>query len=388
MKILAIETSCDETAIALVEASGGLKNPQFKILENLVASQIKIHRPFGGVVPNLAKREHTKNLPILFRKIFGISKSEFLISKQIPNPKPKIQKVDLICVTVGPGLEPALWTGINFAKDLYKTLYPKPYVLNPKLIGVSHLEGHLYSFLLEQKTVNSEFRIQNSELFPAIALIISGGHTILLLMKDLTHYKKLGETRDDAVGEAFDKVARLLDLPYPGGPEIEKLAKKGNPEAISFPRPMIYQKNYDFSFSGLKTAVLYYLRGIKNNELGIMNKKTPPLIHTSKFIIQDIAASFQAAAFDVLISKTLRAAKEFKAKSIMISGGVAANKTLQKQFQSVVASEAKQSQLKIDFLAPAKKFCADNAAMIAVAGYINYLRKKNRRLIANGNLGL
>jgi N6-L-threonylcarbamoyladenine synthase len=254
MRILSIETSCDETAVALVEAKGGLKNLQFKILKNLVASQIKIHRPFGGVVPNLAKREHAKNLPILFNKL------------KTKNLK---LKADLIAVTVGPGLEPCLWTGINFAKELYSKL--KTHNSKLELIGVSHLEGHLYSFLLSQKTANPksqilnpkqktlEFRISNLE-FPAISLLVSGGHTILLLMKDLTYYKKLGETRDDAVGECFDKVARLLGLVYPGGPEIEKLAKHGNPDVINFPRPMINQKNYDFSFSGLKTAVLYYLK--------------------------------------------------------------------------------------------------------------------------------
>ena len=272
MRILAIETSCDETALAIVEAKGGLKNPRFKILKNLVASQIKIHRPFGGVVPNLAKREHLKNLPILYKKLVA--------SGNTLNP-------DLIAVTVGPGLEPALWTGINFAREIYSDLRQTTNNKQLKLIGVSHLEGHLYSNILEN--------IRMKNIFPSIPLIVSGGHTILLLMKDLTHYKKLGETRDDAVGEAFDKVARLLNLSYPGGPEIEKLAKKGNHEEINFPRPMINQKNYDFSFSGLKTAVLYYLKNSENLSV----KK------------EDVAASFQRAAFDVLISKTLRAVKNF-----------------------------------------------------------------------------
>ena len=337
MKILAIETSCDETAIALVEAKEGLSPStssglRFKILKNLVASQIKVHQPFGGIVPNLAKREHLKNLPILFKKIE--------VNGHAINP-------DIVAVTVGPGLEPCLWTGINFTKELYK---------KSKIIGVSHLEGHLYSFLISKRKIE----------FPAISLLVSGGHTILLLMKDLNHYKKLGETRDDAVGEAFDKVGRLLGLPYPAGPIIEKFAKKGNPEAVNFPRPMINQKNYDFSFSGLKTAVFYYL---KNQE---------------ERFLADIAASFQAAAFDVLISKTLRAAQEYGVKSISISGGVAANKTLQKQFKLRI----KNLKLKIDFLAPPKFLCTDNAAMIAVAGYINYLKEKKRRLTANGNLSI
>ena len=348
MKILSIETSCDETAIALVETKGGLNNPRFKILKDLVASQIKIHRPFGGVVPNLAKREHLKNLPVLLRKIFPSSKLEIL-------------KINLICITVGPGLEPCLWTGINFAKELYKKL--KTENKNMKLIGVSHLEGHLYSNLLEPKTYN----LKPKTLFPAVALLVSGGHTILLLMKDLIHYKKLGETRDDAVGECFDKVARLLRLPYPGGPEIEKLAKYGNPTAINFPRPMINQKNYDFSFSGLKTALFYYLGDNRNVK------------------IEDVAASFQLAAFDALINKTLRAVKEFKAKSILISGGVAANKTLHKEFQKAIKFQFSNSQIPQLLIT---QFPTDNAAMIAAAGYFNHLRSKNHRLIAQGNLTL
>ncbi len=346
IKILAIETSCDETALALVSAEGGLKQLKFKVLKNLVSSQIEIHRPFGGVVPNLAKREHLKNLPILFKKL---------------NISHQKSDIDLLCVTVGPGLEPALWTGINFAKENA----PK----KSKLIGVSHLEGHLYSFLLNQKT-NSELRIKNSELFPVIALVVSGGHTILLLMKDLTHYKILGQTRDDAIGEAFDKAARLLGLPYPGGPEIEKLAKKGNADAIDFPRPMLNQKNYDFSFSGLKTAVLYYLRD---------NKKVKK---------ENVAASFQKAAFDVVVGKTLRAVEEFGSKSIMVSGGVASSNFLRNYLKLRINSDVRRGRSKIKVFFPEKGFSTDNAAMIAVAGYINYLRKKNRRLIANGNLGL
>ncbi len=349
MKILAIETSCDETAIALVSAEGDLKRPRFKILKNLVASQIKIHAPFGGVVPNLAKREHTKNLPVLFKKVI--------------NPQsPIFNSLDLIAITVGPGLEPCLWTGINFAQEIYRKFITNNPKRKIKLVGTSHSEGHLYSILL-----NSKFSTLNSKsLFPAIALIISGGHTSLLLMKDLANYKKLGETRDDAVGECFDKAARLLKLPYPGGPEIEKIAKQGNQNAINFPRPMLNQRNYDFSFSGLKTSVLYYLRDNKNVK------------------IRDVAASFQAAAFDVLILKTLRAVKEFKAKSIFISGGVASNFSLKKNLKLRIKNEG----LRVNLFGPKKKFCTDNAAMIAVAAYINYLQNKNHRLIATGNMTL
>jgi N6-L-threonylcarbamoyladenine synthase len=398
MKILAIETSCDETAIALLEVDGGLRHPKFKILKNLVASQIKIHRPFGGVVPNLAKREHIKNLPILYKKL-AAGGCKLAASGYTLNP-------NLIAVTVGPGLEPCLWTGINFAKDLLKA---KSYKLKTKLIGVNHLEGHLYSLLLDSKF----YFLDSKKIFPAVALLVSGGHTILILMKDLVHYKKIGETRDDAAGEAFDKVARLLNLPYPGGPEIEKLAKLGNPEAIDFPRPMINQKNYDFSFSGLKTAALYYIRDKSKATSGYFrsaalrasghgaerseaSERAAPVSELagrandsekiSARCLSDVAASFQQAAFDVLIKKTLRAAEDFNAKSIFLTGGVAANKTLQKEFKKKL-KVCSMSHVACPILL-ATKYPTDNAAMIAAAAYVNYLRKKNRRLIANGNLSL
>lgn len=354
--ILGIETSCDETGLALVLASGGLASPKFKVLKNLVASQIKIHEPFGGVVPNLAKREHLKNLPILFRKIGGGRVME---------------KLDLISVTVGPGLEPALWTGITFSKELRKK-YGK------SVIGANHLEGHLYSFLLPNRTK----KIKAPTLFPAVALIVSGGHTILLLVKDLKTWKKLGETRDDAVGEAFDKVARLLKLPYPGGPALEKLARKGNPHGIEFPRPMIYDKNFDFSFSGLKTSVLYYLR-----DLGYSHQPSANRVNVKKSLnpipqtlMANIAASFQAAAIEVLTKKTMRAAREFGAKSVMLSGGVAANKSLRTELKK------ETKKMGVNFLVADQKYNTDNAVMIAAAGYMAYLRKKKYPLRANGNL--
>lgn len=337
MKILAIETSCDETAIALLRASGGLAQPKFQILRSAVSSQIAIHRPFGGVVPNLAKREHLKNLPIVLDKVLG--------------KNPERHKIDILAVTVGPGLEPALWTGIGFAKELHKKYFPKS-----KLVGANHLEGHLYSFLLAKKS--------KTKIFPAVSLVVSGGHTILIRMRSMVKRKKLGETRDDAVGEAFDKVARLLGLPYPGGPEIEKLAKKGNPDAINFPRPMIHSKDYDFSFSGLKTSVLYYLRDNKNARK------------------EDVAASFEQATVDALVAKTIRAAKENGAKSVMLSGGVAANRRLRKTLET--ESEKRGLQF---FVAPIQ-FNTDNAVMIGIAGYINFSQKKNRALRAQGNLNL
>ncbi|OGM90251.1 tRNA (adenosine(37)-N6)-threonylcarbamoyltransferase complex transferase subunit TsaD [Candidatus Wolfebacteria bacterium RBG_13_41_7] len=385
MRILAIETSCDETAIALVEADGGLKAPKFKVLENLIASQIAIHRPFGGVVPNLAKREHNRNLPILFNKLVNSSKSK------IKNQKSKLQfknknffkDIDLLAVTVGPGLEPALWTGINFAKNLYTDLHGCEHGFTRiKLVGANHLSGHLYSFLLSAQ--NSKLK---SKIFPAIALVISGGHTVLLLMKDLAHYKKFGETRDDAVGECFDKVARLLGLPYPGGPEIEKFAKLGNPKAVDFPRPMLNQKNYDFSFSGLKTSVFYYLRDKQPSfaEATADKQNTKYKIQNTKNKA-DIAASFQQAAFDVLIKKTLRAVEEFGAKSVMISGGVAANKSLQKEFKKALKFGTWNSKPKPKLFMT--KFPTDNAAMIATGVYVDYLNKKRYKLVANGNLSL
>ncbi|MFH0806693.1 MAG: tRNA (adenosine(37)-N6)-threonylcarbamoyltransferase complex transferase subunit TsaD [Candidatus Brennerbacteria bacterium] len=336
MKILAIETSCDETALALLEVWGGTRAPKIRVVKNLVASQIAIHAPFGGVVPNLAKREHIKNLPILFKELV---------------PRPERYAPDIIAVTVGPGLEPALWTGINFAETLKNEYFP-----NATLVGTNHLEGHLCSFLLTKSRTPLRW--------PAIALIVSGGHTILIKMDSLTKWRMLGETRDDAVGEAFDKVARILNLPYPGGPEVERCAAEGNPDAIPFPRPMLHDKNYDFSFSGLKTSVLYYLRD---------NPKTPRA---------DVAASFQEAATDVLTAKTARAVQEFGAHTVLLSGGVAANRFLREHLAST------SRELSAGFFAPSFKYNTDNAAMIGVAGYFAHLRKKRFPLRADGTLGI
>src|SRR3989338_8471740 len=245
MRILAIETSCDETAIAILEVRSG----KFEVRSNVVLSQIKTHKPFGGVVPNLAMREHRKNLPIILKRVL----------KEAKLPLGSLaSKLDAIAVTYGPGLEPALWEGINFAKDLAKKW-------RVPLVGVNHLEGHIYASWLGGEPPK----------FPILALIVSGGHTELVLMKKHLNYKILGETRDDAAGEAFDKVARMLGLGYPGGPKIAKLAEKGKPKAISFPRPMINSKDFDFSFSGLKTAVLYYLCGLTKREHLTLS---PPLL--------------------------------------------------------------------------------------------------------------
>ncbi len=392
MKILSIETSCDETGIALVEASGGLSQPKFKVLKNLISSQIKIHRPFGGVVPNLAKREHLKNLPILYRQIFSEK------GAKAKTKKVRIEDIDLITVTVGPGLEPALWAGIEFAKELAQKCR-KP------LIGANHMEGHLYSFLLTdhrlQTTAQKAVVRSPSAVvrFPAIALIVSGGHTILLRMDSLTKWKKLGETRDDAAGEAFDKVARMLKLPYPGGPEIEKIALRGNPHAIAFPRPMLNTKDYDFSFSGLKTSVLYHIRGQNsqtNADIARTNaekgQRKSAYSQRQSADAADVAASFQQAAIDVLVSKTVRAAREYEARAIILCGGVAANKSLRKRLKA----ECDMSHL--TFYVPHIEYNTDNAAMIAAASYFAYLREKKSAkggsasggkklpLVANGDL--
>jgi len=329
MIILGIETSCDDTGVAIVEVSGK-KRPIFKILSNVVSSQIKVHQKYGGVVPNLAAREHLRNIEPCLKTAFKEAKI-----------KPK--DIDLIAVTVGPGLIPSLLIGVHFAKALaYK--WQKP------IVGVNHIEAHILANLLENKEIK----------FPAIALVVSGGHTQLILIKKIGDYKILGETRDDAAGECFDKVAKLLKLGYPGGPEISKQAEKAKKSSIELPRPMINHKNYDFSFSGLKTAVLYT---IKNNKQRTMNKN----------FIRNLCGETQQAIIDVLISKTMKVAKEYKAKTIILSGGVAANEELRKQFKSKMQN----------FLVPVKNLCTDNAAMIAVAGYFN---KSTKNVKANANL--
>ncbi|MBI2610217.1 tRNA (adenosine(37)-N6)-threonylcarbamoyltransferase complex transferase subunit TsaD [Candidatus Giovannonibacteria bacterium] len=370
MVILAIETSCDETAIAIIEARKEKSGTDFKILSNQIASQIKIHAPFGGVVPNLAKREHIKNLPILLyralkeAKLIPISKQESKNSNQNQKLSTKNYKlIDAIAVTYGPGLEPALWTGINFARELAKKW-------RVPLAPVNHLEGHIYSAFMR----GAQFsipppsprlrRASNFQMFPLLTLIVSGGHTEMVLSKKHLNYKILGETLDDAAGEAFDKVARMLELGYPGGPLVSKLALKGNPNAINFPRPMIHSKDLNFSFSGLKTSVLYYIRELPQTKFWAM--KT------------DIAASFEKAVVDVLVKKTLDAVKIYKPRTVAIGGGVGANNLLRSELVK-----------KTGALLPEKKFTGDNAAMIAVAGYYRFLAKKfNKNPKAEGNLKL
>lgn len=325
MRILGIETSCDETAVAMLQASDGLKSPKFKVLKNLVYSQIPIHRKTGGVVPEVAAREHVTVIVPMIKKILG---------KSMP---------DLIAVTSGPGLITSLRVGVDAARIL-------SIVKKIPLVGVNHLEGHIYANWLGHETHNMKHAT-----FPALCLIVSGGHTELILMKDHGKYKRIGATRDDAAGEAFDKSAKLLGLLYPGGPEIAKLAEHGNPDAFKFPRPMISSDDYDFSFSGLKTAVRLAANGL---EPTANNKK-------------DFAASIQAAIAEVLVAKTIRAAKEYKVKSVLLAGGVSANKKLREDLGNAVKTFIPDSL----FLIPEMKYTTDNAAMIAAAGYIRALKK-------------
>ncbi len=386
MKILAIETSCDDTGIAILEIKGN-KNPSFNVLANIVSSQIEIHKKYGGVYPALAKREHQKNLvPVLKSalskaRILENSKSQIPVSKQITNSKSKVlnsilerepelhkklipflQKykkpnIDLIAVTNGPGLEPCLWVGVNFAKAI-------SYFWNIPVVSVNHIESHILVNLLENHDIK----------FPAIALVVSGGHTQLILTKSTGGYKIIGETRDDAAGECFDKCAKILGLGYPGGPIISKLAegikiptaspskirdadKIGVGTKIKLPRPMIGTKDYDFSFSGLKTAVLYADRKIKNK--------------TNQYKKQ-MAAEVQQAIIDVLIKKTLKAAKDFNVKTLVIGGGVAANKELKKQF----SEKSKKIIPYMNLLIPDTKQCTDNGLMVAITGYFKAKQNK------------
>lgn len=313
MLILAIESSCDETSVALV------RNGK-EILSNLISSQIDIHAQYGGVVPEIASRQHILNINPLLEETF---------SKNNLNEK----DIDAIAVTYGPGLQGALLVGLLTAKTL-------AWLWNKPLIGVNHLEGHIYSSLLE-----------NNVMPPMLTLLVSGGHTELIHVEKHGKYNLIGKTKDDAVGEAFDKVARLLGLPYPGGPYIDKAAKLGNPDAFDFPRAM--PNTYDFSFSGIKTSVLYKINDLKNE-----NKEIP---------INDLAASFSKAIAKTLVNKTVKAAKELQLNKIVITGGVAANSALRQEMK-------KQCDINnLELYVPSLKLCTDNAAMIACAAYYKFI---------------
>lgn len=355
MRILSIETSCDDTGISIIEAKGGTKNATFKVLANNVSSQIDVHAPYGGVFPALAKREHIKNLPIILEKTL----TETKLNK-------KIKPVDLITVTYGPGLEPTLWTGITFAKELAEKW-------DVPIMPVNHMEGHIFSVFVGKK---KNFKIPKIK-YPILSLLVSGGHTELVLMKKWMNYEIIGQTLDDAVGEAFDKVARMLGLPYPGGPQISRLAeslrgKEG--ETFSLPRPMLHSKNFNFSFSGLKTAVLYLVR-----DLGSIEK-------LSAETKSKIALEFENAAIESLVYKTTKAIEKYKINTLIVAGGVSANKYLREEIQKITGK-------KVQLLLPQKELTGDNSLMIGVAGYLNYIKNKKRvpevnSIKATGNLRL
>lgn len=365
MFILSIETSCDETAAAVIQSeAAGLS-----LLTNIVSSQIKLHAAWGGVVPNLAAREHLKNiLPVIEEALnaAGVTKGA----------------IDLIAVTHGPGLIPALLIGVGAAKTL-------SYLWDVPLIGIHHIEGHIYAnFLHEIKSEEVEF--------PALCLVVSGGHTQLVLMKKHLNYEVVGETQDDAAGEAFDKVARILGLGYPGGPAIAaaaanyKLQMTNDKQSASqqtkfkiskeilttrhqllnttLPRPMINSKNLNFSFSGLKTAVLYL---VKKNKLLLKNEK----------FVAEVAAEFQQAACDVLITKTISAAKKYDAKTVMLAGGVSANRELRKQLGAAIEKELPN----VSYMMPAIEYTGDNAAMIGAAAHFRWrnISEKDRQKFKN-----
>lgn len=317
--LLAIESSCDETAVSVMEKSG----ESVKVLSEYIASQVDIHTATGGVIPEVAAREH-------------LTVISPLIASAMEKAGVTHENIDAIAVTVGPGLMPSLAVGVQTAKVL-------AFAWNKPIVPVHHIEGHIYSALLEGKKENP---------FPALALIVSGGHTMLIRIDGHLQYEILGQTRDDAVGEVFDKVARMLNLPYPGGPKVSALAKQGNEKTYAFPRPMMKSNDLDFSYSGLKTAVLYQVR-----ELGEA---------ISDQDRANIAASFEAAVVDSLAGKLLQALRNGTYASVLLAGGVAANAALQKR----IAIEAHKEHIPL-YVAPAA-LCGDNATMIGEAGLYAY----------------
>ena len=315
---LAIESSCDETACAI------LKNGR-EVLSNIISTQIELHKKFGGVVPEVASRKHIENIPMVVQEALEEANITF-------------DDVDHIAVTYGPGMVGAVLVGLSYAKAL-------AYTLDIPLVGVNHIEGHVSANYIEDKNLKPPF----------ITLIVSGGHTHLVEVKDYGKYEILGKTRDDASGEAFDKIARAMGLGYPGGPIIDRLAKQGNKKAIDFPRACM-DEGYDFSFSGLKSAVLNYLNAkkMKNEEI----------------VVEDVAASFQEAVVEVLSTKAKKAAKEKGYDTIALAGGVAANSALREKLTTMCSKE------NISVKYPSLILCTDNAAMIGCAGYYNFINGK------------
>ncbi|MEK7208412.1 MAG: tRNA (adenosine(37)-N6)-threonylcarbamoyltransferase complex transferase subunit TsaD [Patescibacteria group bacterium] len=427
MIILGIETSCDETALSLIESADG---QEVKVLADQTLSQIELHQQYGGVFPNLAKRAHSRNLIPLFKTVLaeaGILKpapkqhSDFLknvrmllerekeLERDFAEFIPTIERprIDAIAVTAGPGLEPCLWTGINFAKAL-------SLVWDIPVVPVNHMEGHVFSALLKaEKTadgrgLNADKRGGRKDVetfnfglltlnLPAIALLISGGHTELVLIKRPFDYEIIGQTRDDAVGEAFDKVARLLGLPYPGGPPLSALAEQARKlkvksqklkvGEVSLPRPMLHSGDFDFSFSGLKTAVLYLVRD-RQREISAAPRSEPSrrgsTTGESPRLQSLIAREFEDAVTEVLIAKTKKALEQYGARALLIGGGVIANTHIRRNF------EALGKELGISVYIPEKNLTTDNALMIAVAGLARLLSKddstkgQNREIAARG----
>lgn len=434
MLILSIETSCDETAISLIEASGTINEPVFAVLGNALHSQAETHAEYGGVFPSLAKREHARNLvPILASCILHAQKSsagsavgtgsavafttfkanlsqekikeiETILEREHSLAESfftfirehELSNIDAIAVTEGPGLEPALWVGINFARALSVAL-DKP------VIPVNHMEGHIVSVLMASDTQIPELQQADEESFgtilpaaitprvnfPALALLISGGHTELVHIEGWHAYKVLGATKDDAVGEAFDKVARLLNLPYPGGPKISKLADESRAKGLltkelwNFPRPMLKSVDYHFSFSGLKTSVLY---AVKKKTEDASGKKVSGLNDTER---ATLAEEFENAVTEVLVEKTKRALEETNAQTLILGGGVIANTFIRKNFEELATS------LGVKLFVPSIDLSTDNSVMIGIAGYLRYAADPKASIVqpgepiaARGNLSL
>ncbi len=386
MNILSIETSCDETAVSLVTAEGVFPEATYEVLGDALHSQVDIHATYGGVFPTMAKREHIKRIVPLMEQALEQAELLHKSTEEIPqNLQEKLYEIlyreegvadalidfaqrherpeiDLIAVTSGPGLEPALWVGVNFAKAL-STL------MNIPVVAVNHMEGHVLASLFDVEEDDKIAQIP----FPAISLLISGGHTELLLMKNWGEYEKIGQTRDDAVGEAFDKVARMMGLPYPGGPEISRLAGEGRsrelPPYAELPRPMINSGDLDFSFSGLKTAVLY---AIDSKEL-------------SEDDTQALARDFEDAVVEVLLKKTATAFDEHGAQTLIVGGGVSASQFIRQSFNKFFLENYPDTTIYF----PNPGLSTDNSIMIALSGHAKSMNASNpaaaRLMKADGN---
>ncbi|MDM5329317.1 tRNA (adenosine(37)-N6)-threonylcarbamoyltransferase complex transferase subunit TsaD [Neobacillus sp. CF12] len=328
--IMGIETSCDETAVAII------KNGR-EIAANVVASQIESHKRFGGVVPEIASRHHVEQITIV-------------IEEALKEANLTLSELDAIAVTEGPGLVGALLIGVNAAKAL-------AFAHNIPLVPVHHIAGHIYANRLVKELT-----------FPLLSLVVSGGHTELVYMKEQGHFEVIGETRDDAAGEAYDKVARTLKLPYPGGPHIDRLAQEGS-DTLDLPRAWLEEGSYDFSFSGLKSAVINTVHNAEQR-----GETIAP---------EDLAASFQESVIEVLVKKTVKATAEYKVKQVLLAGGVAANKGLRKALEKAFLDKGD-----IDLVIPPLNLCTDNAAMIAAAGSIMFEKGIRADLSLNANPGL